>query len=102
MMFQLKLLLEFHSTFSATEQLQLVLLLVLGDVEQHGLGPGVSLPTLGAGALVDLVDLLEVSVQSLDEGGAGVAVAAFPGLVVTVISVHVVHQPSEPSALLGA
>ena len=38
-----------------------------------------------------LVDLLEMPVQSLDEGGLVVTVCALPGLVVAVVSVHVVH-----------
>ena len=46
--------------------------------------------------------LLEVPVQSLDEGGAGIAEAALPRLVVAVIFVHVIHQPSEPAALFLA
>lgn len=45
------------------------------------------------------MDLLEVPVQSLDEGGLVVTVGALPGLVVAVVSVHVVHQPPEAPAL---
>ena len=99
---QLHLLLELHSTFSAAEQLDLVLLLVLCYVEQHRLSSGVSFPTLGAGALVDLVDLFEVPVQRLNECRAGVAEAALPWFVVGVVFMHVVHQPPEPAALLRA
>ena len=96
---QLAFLLELEATLPTAQQLQLVLLLVLRDVEQHGLGSGVSLPTLRTGTLVHLVDLLQMSVESLHEGCAGVAETAFPRLVVAVIFVHVVHQPSEPPAL---
>ena len=45
------------------------------------------------------MDLLEVPVQSLDEGSLVVTVGALPGLVVAVVSVHVVHQPPEAPAL---
>ena len=96
---QLGFLLELEATLSTAQHLQLVLLLVLRHVEQHGLSSGVSLPTLGAGTLSDLVDLLQVSVESLHKGRAGVAVVALPGFVVAVIFVHVIHQPPEPAAL---
>ena len=96
---QLGFLLELEAALATAQHLQLVLLLVLCHVEQHGLGPGVGLPTLGAGTLVDLVDLLQMSVQSLHEGRAGVAEVALPWLVVAVVSVHVIHQASEATAL---
>ena len=99
---QLGFFLELEATLSTAQHLQLVLLLVLRHVEQHGLSPGVRLPTLGAGALVHLVDLLQMSVESLHEGRAGGAETALPGLVVAVVFVHVVHQPSEPPALFLA
>ena len=46
-----------------------------------------------------LVDLLEMPVQSLDEGGLVVTVGALPGLVVAVVPVHVVHEPPEAPTL---
>ena len=97
---QLGFLLELDATLPAAQHLHLVLLLVLRHVEQHGLGSGVGLPTLGAGALVHLVDLLQMPVERLDEGGAGVAEITLPRFVITVILVHVIHQSSEASALL--
>ena len=45
------------------------------------------------------MDLLEVSVQGLDEGCLVVTVGALPGLVVAVVSVHVIHQPPEAPTL---
>ena len=99
---QLGFLLELEAALPTAQQLHLVLLLVLRHVEQHGLGSGVGLPTLGAGALVHLVDLLQMSVQSLHEGFAGVAEATLPRFVIAVVSVHVVHQASEPPALFLA
>ena len=99
---KLQLLLELHATLSAAEHLYLVLLLVLCDVEEHGLSSGVGLPALRTRTLIDVVDLLQMSVQSLHEGGAGVAEAALPRFVVAVVLVHVIHQPSEASALSAA
>ena len=61
-LFELQLLLELHATLSAAEQLHLVLLLVLCDVEEHGLSSGVSLPALRTRTLIDVVDLLQMSV----------------------------------------
>ena len=48
------------------------------------------------------MDLLEVPVQSLDEGSLVVTVGALPGLVVAVVFVHVIHQTPESSTLLAA
>ena len=45
------------------------------------------------------MNLFEVSVQSLGEGGAKVTDVTLPRLVVLVIPVHVVHQPSESPTL---
>ena len=99
---QLGFLLELEAALPTAQHLHLVLLLVLRHVEQHGLGSGVGLPALWAGALVHLVDLLQMSVQSLHESFTGVAEAALPRFVVAVVFVHVVHQASEPPALFLA
>ena len=50
---------------------------------------------------LSVVDLFDVSEQSLGEGGSKVTEVTLPWLVVLVISVHVVHQPSEAPALLA-
>ena len=46
------------------------------------------------------MDLLEVSVQGLDEGCLVVAVSTLPWLVITVVPVHVVHEAPEAPTLL--
>ena len=99
---QLGFLLELEATLSTAQHLQLVLLLVLRDVEQHGLSSRVGLPTLGTGTLVHLVDLLQMSIESLHKGSTGVAEIALPRFVVTVVFVHVINQPSEATALFLA
>ena len=48
------------------------------------------------------MNLLEVSVESLDEGCLVITEGALPRRVVAVVPVHVVHQPAEAPALLGA
>ena len=68
---------------------------------EHGLSSGEEFPTdrtVGPGRVVLL---LEVTVQSLDEGSLLITKVTAPRLVVLVISVHVVHQPSESPALLA-
>ena len=45
--------------------------------------------------------LLEVPVQSLDEGCPYITEMTPPWLIVFMVSVHVVHQPSEAPALLA-
>ena len=70
------------------------------DVEEHRLGPGVNLPTDGAGAPTCSVLLPQMPVESLDEGGSHITHVALPRLVVLVVPVHVVHQTTEAPALL--
>ena len=48
------------------------------------------------------MNLLEVSVESLDEGCFVITEGALPRRVVAVVPVHVVHKTSEPPALLAA
>ena len=74
----------------------------LVNVMQHGLSSGEHLPTDGTGTSASPVLLLQVSVESLDEGCPHITDVTSPGFVVLVVPVHVVHQPSEPAALFVA
>ena len=71
-------------------------------MKHHGLRSTEGLPTDWTAAGPGIVVLVEVSVQSLGEGGSQATDVTMPGLVVLVISVHVVHQPSESPALFVA
>ena len=69
---------------------------------QHGLSSGEDLPTDGTGTSAGAVLLLQVAVESLDEGSPDITEVTSPGFVVLVVPVHVVHQPSEAPALFVA
>ena len=69
---------------------------------EHGLSPAKDLPTNRAGSSTHPVVLLQVAVESLDEGCPLITNVTSPGFVVLVVPVHVVHQPSEPTALFIA
>ena len=71
----------------------------LVKVMEHGLSSAEHLPTDRAGTSTDPVLLLQVSVESLDEGCPLITEVTSPGFVVLVIPVHVLHQPSESPAL---
>ena len=71
----------------------------LVDVVEHGLSSTEHFATDWTGTSTDPVLLLQVSVESLDEGCPLITEMTSPGFVVRVVSVHVVHQPAEPSAL---
>ena len=58
---------------------------------EHGLSSGEHLPTDGAGTSIDPVLLLQVSVESLDEGCPLITEVTSPGFVVLVVFVHVVN-----------
>ena len=66
---------------------------------EHGLSSTEHFATDWTGTSTDPVLLLQVSVESLDEGCPLITEMTSPGFVVRVVSVHVVHQPAEPSAL---
>ena len=67
-------------------------------MKHHGLRSTEGLPTDWTAAGPGIVVLVEVSVQSLGEGGFQVTEVTLPGLVVLVISVHVVHHsPKSPT-----
>ena len=72
------------------------------DVVEHGLSPAEDLPTDRARSPTHPVLLLQVAVESLDEGSPDITEVTSPGFVVLVISVHVVHQPPEAPALFVA
>ena len=74
----------------------------LVNVMQHGLSSGEHLPTDGTGTPAGPVLLLQVSVESLDEGCPHMTDVTSPGFVVLVVPVHVVHQPSKAPALFVA
>ena len=65
-------------------------------MKHHGLSSTEGLPTDWTAAGPGIVVLVEVSVQSLGEGGSQVTEVTLPGLVVLVISVHVVHHSLSP------
>ena len=68
-------------------------------MKHHGLSSTEGLPTDWTAAGPGIVVLVEVSVQSLGEGGFQVTEVTLPGLVVLVISVHVVHNTTESATL---
>ena len=68
-------------------------------MKHHGLRSTEGLPTDWTAAGPGIVVLVEVSVQSLGEGGFQVTEVTLPGLVVLVISVHVVHNTTESATL---
>ena len=70
-------------------------------MKQHGLSPGECFTTDVTGTPICTMLLLEVPVQSLDEGCPYITEMTPPGLIVFMVSVHVVHQPSEAPALLA-
>ena len=74
----------------------------LTEVLHHCLSSTETFPTNWADAGPGVVNLFEVSVQSLGEGRPKVTDVTLPRLVVLVIPVHVVHQPSESPALFAA
>ena len=71
----------------------------LVDVVEHGLSSTEHFATDWTGTSTDPVLLLQVSVESLDEGCSLITEMTSPGFVVRVVSVHVVHQPAEPTTL---
>ena len=68
----------------------------------QGLSSTERLPADMTGAVLGVVLLSEVSVQSLHEGCPLITDVTLPWLVVPVVSVHVVHHPSEAPTLLAA
>ena len=68
-------------------------------MKHHGLSSTEGLPTDRTAGGPGIVVLVEVSVQSLGEGGSKVTEVTLPWLVVLVIFVHVVHNTTESATL---